>query len=350
MVKLIVEDCEAISREKDLEVHIINHLNSETKDGEADTLRGALRDFETSSKKIETLIEEVAAAESKCQTAVQGTKTACDNALKIIKKELREQNKINKESNAIISVFEGEHIKAFTELLKSIQPKRKHNVGLRGTIVGSVANDMFTTEFITALSAVLSKDANEALNTRAKNIIEFMTYYSKARKHMKSVRELNPDALKDLSATCKWMGDNFPVMFPRRMISPKLHMLFIHVPQFARKHKNIGLFSESPFESVHAEVNGYDRTFASVTDRLQSLSCVWRAAELRRQPGFDEYKPTQRLCSTCGCAIAKDIVPHCECPSKTRKRSGKRQKIDHEPVRTEMSVLPTLSADGSSTV
>jgi hypothetical protein len=348
IVKIIVEEFEALSNEKDLD--LINNLNYEDKDGEVKKLRGARLDFETSSNKIAILTKAETDAKRKCETAVAGTKTACEKALRIIKKQLKEQQKLNSESSKIITEYKGEYIKAVTKLYESIQPKRKHNVGLRGTIVGSVATKMFTTDFIAALSSVLSKDANEALKERAANIIQFMNNYSKAREHIKSVRELSKDALKELSTACTWMGDNFHIKFPRRTISPKLHMLFIHVPQFARKHNNLGLFSESAFESIHAEFNQYDRTYASVTDRLKSLQCIWQAAELRRQPGFDEYKPIRRLCATCGCAMAKGVVPQCECPRKTRTKSGKRQRTDDEPVSDDILVLPSQLGDESSMV
>jgi len=259
----------------------------------------------------------------------------------------RDTNKIYKTSKKTIDAFQGEHIQALSSLIKSIQPKRKHNVGLRGAIVGSVASKMFEAKFIAELSSVLTKNVNDELKQRADNIITFMTKYEKIRHHIKSIHRLEQAALDELSANCEWLGENFHTLFPKRIISPKLHMLFIHVPQFARKHKNLGLFSESAFESVHAEFNNYDRTFASVTKRLESLKCIWRAAEVRRVKGFGEHKPPPRICPKCHCEIAKRSTPTCTC-EKTRENSAKMRKVDDEQMDADLTPFPLLPADDTT--
>ena len=169
----------------------------------------------------------------------------------------------------MISEFEGDHTKTYNNLKNSILVHRKHNVGLRGALVGSVANKMFAPEFIKDLSVLiaLTNGADVEFKKRADNIILFMKQYSKVRPHMRSLDKLTNKSQKEITKTCDWIGNNFTRMFPERIISPTLHMLIVHVPQFAQKYNNLGLYSESAFESVHGEVNKSEQVFANVTDR-----------------------------------------------------------------------------------
>jgi hypothetical protein len=330
IVKIIIEECEALAREKDLAVHINNLLMDETKVGEANKLRESLHQFIQSSKDVKKFKAEVEHLMLRKKNAEWGTKGKLDQLITNAKKSLREAEVENNKSIKIISTFEGEHINTVTAFIKSIQPKRKHNVGLRGAVVGSVADKMFEKKFISKLSLILNNGALNDLKQRADNIIMFMTQYAQVRCHMKSTNLLTNEHLNKISATCNWMGENFPMIFPERIISPKLHMLFIHIPRFAKQHKNLGLFSESAFESLHAEFNEYDRRFTNITDRLQSLETIWRTAELRRQEGFAEHTRIRRTCSSCGCEIAKDSVSPCQCKPRTRRNSAKKQKISDD--------------------
>jgi hypothetical protein len=144
---------------------------------------------------------------------------------------------------------------------------------------------------------------------------------------MRSLEKLSNKSQKEISTTCNWIGNNFSLMFPERIISPKLHMLIVHVPQFAQKYNNLGLYSESAFESVHGEMNKLEQVFANVTDREKSLGCILTRAELKRQNGFGRHSPAKRMCSKCGKHIAQNSEQKCKCKRNPRKNSAKRRKI-----------------------
>jgi hypothetical protein len=216
----------------------------------------------------------------------------------------------------------------YNNLIDGILVQNRHSVGLRGALVGSVVNKMFDVEkFIPALSQVLLHGANDELKNRANGIIKFMTEYAGLRPYLKSLHRLSNKCLEAIDTKCEWLGENFPLIFPHRIISPKLHMLFVHVPKFARKHRNLGLYSESAFESTHAEFNLYDRTFVGVTDEEEILRLNMVQAELKRSPKLDKQNFKKRKCA-CGGLIAASAPDkdRCNCKIRTRKESEKSHK------------------------
>ena len=154
-----------------------------------------------------------------------------------------------------------------------------------------------------------------------------MKQYSKVRPHMRSLAKLTNKSQKEITATCNWIGSNYTLMFPERIISPKLHMLIVHVPQFAQKYNNLGLYSESAFESIHGEVNKLEQVFANVTNREKSLRCILTRAELKRQKGFGRHSPAKRICSKCYNEIAQKSEQKCKCVRKPRKNCAKKRQI-----------------------
>ena len=87
-------------------------------------------------------------------------------------------------------------------------------------------------------------------------------------KYLMAARRLTDVEIVELRMTANTLGAKFPVMYPTRQISPKLNIMFIHVPVFAERWRSIGIFSESAFESIHGEFNQYDKTYACIDDGL----------------------------------------------------------------------------------
>jgi hypothetical protein len=79
-----------------------------------------------------------------------------------------------------------------------------------------------------------------------------------------------------LTSLCWDLGSLYPKLFPDKTITPKLHILVFHVPQFAAKWKYVGMFSESGFESIHKNVNAKCRTFCQIRSKPQRASLVFR--------------------------------------------------------------------------
>lgn len=75
---------------------------------------------------------------------------------------------------------------------------------------------------------------------------------------------LTPVQVTSPTAACKKMGKLYENLFetPDATITPKLHIVVEHVPQFAGRFQNVGLISEHGLESLHAEANVTARRYA----------------------------------------------------------------------------------------
>jgi hypothetical protein len=320
--KICMDECQKLCREKDMQVRIANNGADEQ------MIRDAVALYNSSSVKTKELEAELDNLIDQRQQAINGTKKSFDGIIKETKKLLTAVKKEVKSSSTTILSCEGVYTKEYNELIDGILVQNRHSVGLRGALVGSVVNKMFDVQkFIPALFNVLLNGANDEMKQRAENIIKFMMEYAGLRPYLKGLHRLSDECLQAIDTKCGWLGENFPVLFPHRIISPKLHMLFIHVPQFARKHRNLGLYSESAFESIHAQFNLYDRTFVGVTDAEQILRLNMVQAELKRSPKLDKQKFEKRKCE-CGGLIAKGTPDkdRCKCKVRTRKESNNSRK------------------------
>ena len=228
--------------------------------------------------------EAVNALEENRKNAIHGTKNQFDEDIKKAKTLVTAAKDSFQKVSRIIYETKSDYTDEYDTLFATIAVCRKTNQGARGQIVGSVVEKMYESTFISKLSEVLNKDADQEMKTRVSGIITFMQKYSQIRLFLKYIHNFKNSEIDDLKTKCDWLGKNFPLLFPDRAITPKLHMLFIHVPQFAAKHKNLGLFSESAFESLHGEFNHYDRVYACVTNTGKSMQLQMACAEIRRSP------------------------------------------------------------------
>jgi hypothetical protein len=136
-----------------------------------------------------------------------------------------------------------------------------------------------------------------------------------------TARFLTEDEIVRLTDMCHWLGIIHPNQFPERNITPKLHILVFHMPEFVARWKSLGLFSESGLESIHKGINTQMRTFCPIREKKKKVSLVFQNHSLKAtadrskllplvpmkcQYGncggrykFDEKRKT-RLCQQCG--------------------------------------------------
>jgi hypothetical protein len=55
-----------------------------------------------------------------------------------------------------------------------------------------------------------------------------------------------------------------------------------HIATLARTRRSVGLFSETPFESIHALVNAIERRYLSIVDRIQRDKSLRQALAARQ--------------------------------------------------------------------
>ena len=98
---------------------------------------------------------------------------------------------------------------------------------------------------------------------------------------------------------CHQFGRIFPVNFPNRNITRKIHELVFNVPHFIKNFKTIGMLSEQEGESKHVSVNAELRSLSSVRSHSERIRLVLEKEELRSSMDKNLIKRKARLCSNC---------------------------------------------------
>ena len=94
-------------------------------------------------------------------------------------------------------------------------------------------------------------------------------------------RFLTESECTDLEEKCTHFGDIFPIFFPDRKITRKIHELIFNIPRFVKNWKTIGMLSEQEGESKHAAVNAELRSLACVRNHAEKIRLVIEKEELR---------------------------------------------------------------------
>lgn len=100
-----------------------------------------------------------------------------------------------------------------------------------------------------------------------KQFYDFLTFLSKIFNLTSAARFLNDSEINDLENYCDQLKEFLIETFPYRNITPKLHILLEHVPEFVKEFKTLGLLSEQGIESLHAQFNRIDRLFKMRGDK-----------------------------------------------------------------------------------
>lgn len=76
----------------------------------------------------------------------------------------------------------------------------------------------------------------------------------------------------ELKNNCKKFGLLFAQHFSENSVTPKIHILVHHVPEFIEMFRTIGKMSEQGVESTHAQMNKQGRTFVVIrSDEIRML-------------------------------------------------------------------------------
>ena len=68
------------------------------------------------------------------------------------------------------------------------------------------------------------------------------------------------------------VGTKHPLLQQKVTITSKMHLLETHVPEFARKWRATGFFSEDVVESLHKDCNEEQRTLCSLRNAQDKMS------------------------------------------------------------------------------
>ena len=123
--------------------------------------------------------------------------------------------------------------------------------------------------------------------------------FNSAMKLMMTRRFLSDDEILTLTSLCYEFGAIFPVLFPERNVTRKIHEFVFNVPKFVQKHKTIGLLSEQEGESKHSSVKAELRSLASVRDHGDRMRLVMEKEELRSYVDKSIAAPIPKMCQNC---------------------------------------------------
>ena len=110
-----------------------------------------------------------------------------------------------------------------------------------------------------------------------------------------SNRFLDEAKINRIDVLCTDFGAKFPIYFPNRNITRKMHELVFTVPNFVKQFRTLGLL-EQEGESKHAAINAELRSLSSVRSHSEKLKLVLEKEELRSFMNKSLIKGKARLC------------------------------------------------------
>ena len=143
---------------------------------------------------------------------------------------------------------------------------------------------------------------------------EIFDIFSQAMHYIMVRRFLNDDEIERLEVLTIEFGEKFPIYFPNRNITRKIHEFIFNLVPFVKKFKTIGMLSEQESESKHAAINAALRSVACVRNHAERIRLVVEREELRSYMNKNLVKPASRLCNKCPRTFlraAKDGNRHC---------------------------------------
>ena len=145
------------------------------------------------------------------------------------------------------------------------------------------------------LTSIIS-GSNQNLYTKFNEIFKI---FSDIMTIVMSRRLLEDHEVSALEKLCLNFGRMFPLYFPQRSITRKIHELIFNVPNFVQRHKTIGTLSEQEGESKHASINAEIRPLANVRNASERICLVLEREELRSMIDKTLLIPENRICKTC---------------------------------------------------
>ena len=144
----------------------------------------------------------------------------------------------------------------------------------------------------------------------SRHLKEVFTTFTECYHQMSKKTALSDKDIESLTASCKKFGEIYPEYFPEPpCLTRKMHELICHLPEFALKHRTVGLFSEEDGESVHRFVNVVNRQFASVRKTGERAQLVHKTMELLCSTSRQALVPRKRECVLCGSCFCSKFTP-----------------------------------------
>ena len=139
--------------------------------------------------------------------------------------------------------------------------------------------------YLVLTSVISDKKESFGIFNEIINIFDKMMSLVMARKF------LNNEEIERLGGLCNDFGKKFPIYFPTRKTTRKIHELIFNVPRFVTKYRTIGMLSEQEGESKHASVNAELRSIANVRSHAERIHLVLQREELRSISDKSLLKP-----------------------------------------------------------
>ena len=126
-------------------------------------------------------------------------------------------------------------------------------------------------------------------------------------------RFLSEQEITSLCSACATFGAKLIEYYPDESVTPKLHVLAVEIPRFARAHGTVGLLSEQAIEAFHAQVNQLHRAYAGMGECPRKWELIFQAASRLHNPLIPPFSPPPRLCLLCQQPYRNNKAAHATC-------------------------------------
>lgn len=178
-----------------------------------------------------------------------------------------------------IKMKKGGAVERFEEGLSKLGVDRQAFHG--GVFIGNHIYKMIRAEGPATVTACI--ESSDEMQQKEKVLLQgILTSLGNIVQLMGKARFLSEEEISKLCQSCSILGKQYEELMAIykgdkeskfMTVTPKLHLLITHVPEFAQKYKTVGIISEHGLESLHATLNGIGRRFAC----LRSMSKVMKA-------------------------------------------------------------------------
>uniref|UniRef100_A0A914V3J0 Uncharacterized protein n=1 Tax=Plectus sambesii TaxID=2011161 RepID=A0A914V3J0_9BILA len=121
---------------------------------------------------------------------------------------------------------------------------------------------------------------NVTTSTYRQTFIKLLTDFGHIQSYFVA-QFLEDEEIEDFSRHCETFAENIKQLLPNESITPKMHFLVSHLPEFARHHKTLGLISEQPLESLNAIMNKLECHFSAIRDGEQHMKLILQQFYIR---------------------------------------------------------------------
>eukprot|EP00112_Aurelia_sp_Birch-Aquarium-sp1_P019382 Seg4785.1 transcript_id=Seg4785.1/GoldUCD/mRNA.D3Y31 product="hypothetical protein" protein_id=Seg4785.1/GoldUCD/D3Y31 len=120
-------------------------------------------------------------------------------------------------------------------------------------------------------------------------------------------RMLKDEEITLVKDVCYKFGALFPLYFPEKNITRKIHEFVFSVPRFIDRFKTTGLLSEEEGESFHAAVNMELRQLVAVRNPTEKMQLLLKRQELRSKASKNLIRRKPRMCKDCKASTGKRV-------------------------------------------